>query len=267
MNDANNTADPPGGTTVDGFLGGTFALVQARRGAHRCGSDAILLAATVPTGASGRVVDLGSGPGAAGFAVACRGEAAVTLVDCDPESLALAAESCVLPENASFAKRIAMCRADVAGPSAPFVDAGLRAASVDRVIANPPYFSPAGHRTPPSAGRAQARMLSEAGLEPWIRRAAFLLRPSGMLHLILTTALVPDLLTVVQGRFGGVDLMPVHARADTTADRVLVRAIKGSRASLRFLPPIVMHEADGSYSARATEILRAGQEIAWLPRR
>lgn len=256
-----------GETSVDGFLDGAFVLVQARRGAHRCGSDAILLAATVPSGASGRVVDLGSGPGAAGFAVASRGEASVTLVDCDSESLAFAEDSLRRPENAAFAARVSICLADVDGPSAAFVAAGLGAESADRVIANPPFFSAAGHRAPPSAGRAQARVLTAAGLEPWIRRAAFLLRPAGALHLILPAALVPELLGATNGRFGAVDLLPVHARSEVPADRVLVRATKGSRGALRFLPPIVMHDADGSYSAQAQEILRAGAEIAWTSRR
>lgn len=253
-------------TTKDLFLGGGFALVQERRGAHRCGSDAILLAATVPNGVDGRVVDLGSGPGAAGFAVACRSAAEVVLVDCDEVSLTLAALSLDCPENKGFAERITTCLADVEGPLSAFTDAGLGPEDCERVIANPPFFEPGRHRVAGSEGRARARMLGENGLEPWIRRAAHLLRPTGTLHLVLPTALLPQLLTVASGRFGGIDILPVHARADAAAERMLVVATKGSRAPMRIVPGLVMHDGDGRYSAEANRILTDGAAIDWPSR-
>ncbi|MDQ0315856.1 tRNA1(Val) (adenine(37)-N6)-methyltransferase [Amorphus orientalis] len=253
-------------TTQDRFLDGAFVLMQRRRGAHRCGSDAILLAATVSGDAVGRTVDLGSGPGAAGFAVAVRTRSDVVLVDMDAESLALAAASLRLPENAGFANRIGVVQGDIEGPVAEFTELGLAAGSADRVIANPPFFEHGRHRAAPSDGRARARMLGEAGLSPWLKRAAHLLRPSGSLHLILPASLLAQALSLMEGRFGAVDILPVHARPNTPADRILVTAIKGSRAGLRIVPGLVMHEPDGRYSDAASRILRAGAAIDRPPR-
>ena len=258
-------AAPSVGTarTVDRFLGGTFALVQPARGAHRCGSDAILLAAMLPAATGGHVVDLGSGPGAAGFAVAARTGARVTLVDVDGQALAMAGESLELADNAGLARRIGVCEADVAGPGIAFEVAGLKAGTIDHVLANPPFFQLGKHRAALDADRARARMLGEDGLLPWIRRAASLLRSVGSLNLVLPTDLLPDAIAACAGRFGALDVMPLHPRAGMAADRVLVKAVKESRAAMRIVPGLVMHDADGAYSAAAARVLREGQALEW----
>src|SRR5690606_25555249 len=61
----------PDGLSHDAFHRGGFYLVQPLRG-HRAGSVAMMLAAAVPSGFSGRLADLGAGAGAAGLAVASR---------------------------------------------------------------------------------------------------------------------------------------------------------------------------------------------------
>lgn len=252
--------------TVDRFLDGAFALIQAARGAHRCGSDAILLAAMLPAGTAGHVVDLGAGPGAAGFSVACRTQARVSLVDVDAQALAFARDSLALPDNAGFAARIALCLADVGGPAAPFEVAGIASGAIDHVVANPPFFRPGLHRAAPSPDRARARMLGADGLAPWLRRAASLLRTGGTLNLILPTELLPQVLAGADGRFGALDVLPVHPHAARAADRILVRGVKASRAGLRIVPGLVMHDGDGAYSAAARGILRAGEAISWPAR-
>ncbi|MFZ0809915.1 MAG: methyltransferase, partial [Bradyrhizobium sp.] len=60
-----------GEVTEDAFLGGTLRLRQPKSG-HRAGHDAMLLAAATPARSGDRVVDFGSGVGAAGLAVAKR---------------------------------------------------------------------------------------------------------------------------------------------------------------------------------------------------
>src|ERR1700724_2480344 len=57
--------------TEDAFLGGQLRLRQPKSG-HRAGHDAMLLAAATPARSGDRVVDLGAGVGAAGFALARR---------------------------------------------------------------------------------------------------------------------------------------------------------------------------------------------------
>ena len=53
------------------FLGGKIRLQQSNSG-HRSGTDAVLLAATVPPSFAGTVIDAGSASGAVGLSVAAR---------------------------------------------------------------------------------------------------------------------------------------------------------------------------------------------------
>ncbi len=81
-------------TTDDAVLGGRLRLKQKKRG-HRVGHDAILLAAVTAAQPGDRVVEFGSGVGAAGLALAVRcPEVELTLVEIDPELAAIADREC-----------------------------------------------------------------------------------------------------------------------------------------------------------------------------
>ena len=56
--------------------------------------------------------------------------------------------------------------------------------------------------------------------------------------------------------FGGIAMRPVHPRADAAAVRILLRAVKGSRAPMRLLPGLVLNDAKGHPSPAAEAILR-----------
>jgi tRNA1(Val) A37 N6-methylase TrmN6 len=53
-----------------------------------------------------------------------------------------------------------------------------------------------------------------------------------------------------------VELLPLWPRAGVQAKRVLLRARKGARSPARVLPGLVLHEADGRFTAAAEAILR-----------
>jgi tRNA1(Val) A37 N6-methylase TrmN6 len=56
--------------------------------------------------------------------------------------------------------------------------------------------------------------------------------------------------------FGAVAVLPVHARPDAAAVRVLVRAVKSSRAPLALLPGLLLADAAGRPTAEAEAVLR-----------
>ena len=83
-------AEAAADTTLDAFYGGRLTLRQPRQG-HRSGTDAVLLAASVPRAFDGLLVDAGAGVGAAGLgvALACPG-ARVLLLENDAATVTLA---------------------------------------------------------------------------------------------------------------------------------------------------------------------------------
>lgn len=249
--------DGPQDTTLDLFLDGRLTLEQPARGRHRAGLDAVLLAAAVPDDATGRVIDLGAGVGTAGLAVAARVPGVrVVLVDRDPEVLRLARANAGRAENAAFGDRVAVVEVDLMG-RAPAREAVLPRESADRVICNPPFFAAGEVRASPDAARAQAHVFAGGTLDDWVRVAAATLVPKGVLTLIFKGDGLGDILAACTGRFGAVSIVPVHPRAGAAAHRLIVTAIKGSRARPAILPGLVLHPAEShAYLPEADAILR-----------
>lgn len=262
------TGDAAPATTRDAFLGGLVTVEQPAKGRHRAGLDAVYLAAALPDATTGHVVDLGAGVGTAGFCAAARlCDVTVTLVDNDALVLDLARNSLTDPLNAAFASRVQVLAADITARGTERHASGLTPGMADHVIMNPPYYPARQFRSSPADARAQAHMLDERGLEPWARTAADILREGGSLTMIFRADGLQEVLDVLQGRFGAIDIIPLRPRADAAATRILLRAIRASRAPLRLMPGFVLHEGDGSeFLPEAKAVMRDGKGLGVLPR-
>lgn len=233
--------------TQDAFHRGRFHLLQPKGRGHRAGMDAMLLASLVADERVCRIADLGAGAGAAGIAVAARLEnAEVTLYERSPEMAEFARRSLALPENAAFSARVSVCEADVTLRAKARVEAGLPDRYFHHVIMNPPY-NDAGDRRTPDALKAEAHAMTEGLFENWIRTASAIVVPGGQLSLISRPQSVADIIAACGGRFGGIEITLIHPRPGEDAVRMLVTAIKGSRARLSFRAPLIMHET-GSHA-------------------
>jgi tRNA1(Val) A37 N6-methylase TrmN6 len=239
--------------TDDAVLSGRLRLLQPR-GGHRFGHDAILLAAATPARCGERAVDLGTGVGAAGLAVAVRVEGArLTLVEIDPALAAIAAENAA---RNGLAGRVAALALDVGAPAAEFARAGLADATCDLVLMNPPFNDPGRHIASRDTRRQAAHELPRATLWRWVATAARLLRPGGVLTAIFRADGVFELIAPLGRDFGAIALMPVHPKPDRDAIRVLVGAVKGSCAPLSIRPALILAAPDGTPTPQAEAVLR-----------
>lgn len=244
--------------THDAFLGGRLTISQPANG-FRAGSDSVLLGASVPAGARS-VLDLGAGVGTAGLVAALWAEnAKVLLAERDDEALALANEN--IRSNA-LSQRIEAVGVDVT--AADRDKAGLLTNRFDVVIANPPYFS-AGKGTPAGgAARDAARHSPPDHLDLWVRSAVTACSPKGEAIFILPADRLGEALSAFDRRFGGVRVLPIAARPDADAGRIMVRGIKGSRAGLKLLSPLVLHgRAGNAFADRAADILLGRTKLDW----
>jgi tRNA1(Val) A37 N6-methylase TrmN6 len=239
--------------TDDSVLDGRLRLQQPRRG-HRVGHDAILLAAAVPAGAGELAVDLGAGVGSAGLALATRvAGVRIALVEIDLELAALADEN--IRRN-GFAERARSLTLDVMAPPATFAAAGLPPGSADHVLMNPPFNDPARHPVSPVAGRRLAHAAEMDGLDGWTETARRLLRHGGILTLIWRAEGLAQVLGSLGKHFGSIALRPIYSTATKPAIRVVLRAVKGSRAPLRIVPALLLQDGSGIPSGEAAAILR-----------
>ncbi len=242
----------------DAVLGGRLVLRQPLRG-HRVGHDAILLAAATSAHAGEHAVDLGAGVGGAGLALACRVDGlAMTLVEIDPALAALGRENA---ERNGLSERVRAVCLDVAAPAAAFAVAGLAAGCADRVLMNPPFNVLQQQNPSPDRNRRMAHAASHGTLRQWVRTAARLLRPAGVLTLIWRADGLGEVLAVLASGFGAVSLLPVHPKPDAPAIRVLARATKASRAPLALLPGFLLAGADGKPTAEVEAVLRGGATL------
>lgn len=252
---------------ADAFMGGRLRLRQPGRG-HRAGTDALLLAAAAPADFDDLVLDVGAGVGAAGLALAAlRRKARIGLVEIDPATAAFARQNLDLND---MAERGEVFEADVLAPPRRRA-AGLIDASAGLVISNPPFFDPRRARSSPDADRRRAHSAPddgeagasyEAWLAAWIAACLALARPGGGFILIHRPEALGAILNSLEGRAGAATVLPVHARADAPAIRILVRARKGSRAPLSIAPALVLHEG-AAFTPMAEAIHRGEALIAW----
>jgi tRNA1(Val) A37 N6-methylase TrmN6 len=153
--------------------------------------------------------------------------------------------------------------ADVLSPPAVRRAAGLAAGTAALVLTNPPFDAAGRVRASPDDARRRAHVMGAGDLDRWLRCALDLLAPRGTLLCIHRAAALPELLVALDRRFGAVAVRPVLPREGEAATRVLVKAVKGSRAPFTLLAPLVLHGADGHFTPVAEAIHRGTARLAW----
>jgi tRNA1(Val) A37 N6-methylase TrmN6 len=99
------------------------------------------------------------------------------------------------------------------------------------------------------------------GLAAWVRFFATFAASKGRFTLIHRAEALSELLVLLDGRFGNIAVFPLFPKEGEPATRIILQGRKGSRAALRLLPGLVLHEQDGSYTAKAEAVLRGGEAL------
>ena len=212
----------------------------------------MLLAASIPARAGERVLEGGTGAGAALLCLGWRVPGVGGLgVEADPALAALAADNLAANRLDGFAIR-----------AAP-LDATAAAEEFDHALANPPYHA-AGSTPSPDPRRRAAQRADPGGIADWIAALARRLRPGGTLTLALPAARLPEALAALPGSgCGGPAILPLWPRPGRDAKLVLLRAVRGGRAPCRLLPGLVLHGAGADYTPEADAILRDGAPLSF----
>ena len=242
----------PSGTAIsyDRLLDGRLDLAQPVQG-YRVAIDAVLLAAAVAARPGERVLDLGTGVGAAALCLAARlpGVAVVGL-EIQAELAVLAAAN--IAAN-GLGERVRVVTGDLRAPPPD-----LAPGSFDRVMANPPYLRAGAHTPSPDRSRAMANGEGGAGLADWIGAAARMLRPKGYLTLIHRADRLDEAISLLHKEFGALVLFPLWPRAGVAAKRVLLTARLGAASPARLAPGLALHGPGGGFTAEAEAVLRDG---------
>jgi tRNA1(Val) A37 N6-methylase TrmN6 len=183
----------------------------------------------------------------------------MTAVEIDPRLCALAGQNAA---RNGFAESFKVVNADVGWPAGKLRAAGLIREGYDQVIVNPPFHAEGAVRQTPDEAKAAAHVMRAGGLGGWMRFLATMAAPKGRVTLIHRPDSLGELLEHLEGRFGDIAVFPLFPKRGEPAVRIILQARKGSRAGLKLLQGLVLHEADGSYTDAAEAVLRGGEALA-----
>jgi tRNA1(Val) A37 N6-methylase TrmN6 len=238
--------------TSDTVLGGRVRYIQPRDGL-RVTTDPVLLAASIPVRAGERVLEGGTGAGAALLCLAARvpGISGVG-VDKDFSLIRLARTNAIENGWADLSFVVGDLTASPVGPA------------FDHAFANPPYHPVSG--TPsPSASRDTAKRSSFGFLPCWVQALAHPLRHRGTLTLLLPPSFLADALQAMRDRGVPAEcIFPVRSREGDPARLVIIQGRKNGRAPLVLTSGLTLHTEAGSYRSEVQAVLRDG---AGLPMR
>lgn len=233
------------------LLGGRVRHAQPADG-HRTGLEPVLLAAAIPARRGERVLEAGTGSGAALLCLAARIPGLTGLgIERDPAMAAVARAN--FAANGCDGLTVACADITEARPKGDF----------DHAFANPPWHDPSGTASP-APGREAARRAAPGLFDAWTAALAAPLRHRGTLSLVVAAAALPACLVALDSAgCGSPAVLPLWPKAGREAKLVLLRAIKGGRGPCRLLPGLVLHRDTGGFTPAADAILRDGAALVF----
>ncbi len=238
--------------TTDDFLGGKIKLRQPVDG-YRATSDAVLLAAAVSARGRARILDVGCGSGAVALCVAARcPDALITGIELQSEMAALAQEN--VRFNA-LEKRLTIVQSDIRAKKIESVPTGC----FDWVVSNPPFILE--NQPSPDKVRDVAHREADCLLSEWIFNCLRYVNARGYFALINRADRLPELLSLLYGKLGGIRIVPIWTKEGEPAKRVVLVGRKGAKSPAVLEKGIVLTDKNGVKTAEAEEIMRYGKGI------
>nr|QIM10271.1 methyltransferase [uncultured Alphaproteobacteria bacterium] len=236
--------------TNDYLLDKQIKIFQPLDG-YRASSDAVMLSSMVQRVKIGeRILDLGSGTGAISLCLAHRfPQAEITGFEIQPELEKLSN----LSAEANGFVNLRFVNCDIRQPQTKWFG------QYHHVITNPPYS--ANDMPSPNAGKACAHNFQNFNLTAWLNIALKCLTPQGRIYTVNRTEAIDEILAAFYGRAGAITIIPLYSKSGQDAKRVLISARKNDHSPSRILQGLTIHNDDGTYTAAAQKILRAGKSM------
>ncbi|MDD9876868.1 MAG: methyltransferase [Magnetovibrio sp.] len=239
--------------TASELLGGRVQCLQPARG-YRTAIDPVFLAAAVPARPGDRALDVGTGSGAAAFCLAARVPGVrVSGLELQPALADLARTGAAA--NA-FAVPVEIVAGDILDPPP-----GCPPGGFDHVMANPPYMR-AGEGNPPAEPAARvATIEGRARLADWLDFCFQRACAGGTVTVVHRAERAAEIGALMAAAGAGYRVLPLLPKSGRAAKRVLVQARKGVAGDAVTLPGLVLHAADGAYTAAADAVLRDADDL------
>lgn len=235
-------------TTVDDFLGGLIKLRQPKIG-YRATSDAVMVAAAVPAKEGETILDVGCASGIVGLCIGARvPNLSITGVEIQPELVELACQNAALN-----GQNLMVIEADISKKVPE-----LHGIQFHHVVTNPPFYTETPARQSRQVEMAYKQVVP---LKKWIDFCLRHLRAKGTFTIIHRSESVPEILSLLNGRLGGIRLIPIWPKPGVNPKRVIIQGIMNSKKPFEIHSGFVMHHHDDTRTDEAECIMREGVSL------
>lgn len=223
-------------------------MIIQKKNSFKFGIDAVLVANFAKAKKGDVIVDFGSGTGVIPLIASAKTKAErVVAFEIQKDMVEMSRRSV---EMNKLGSRIEILHEDI--KNAPLI---LGKASVDVVISNPPYFKRSGAIVNPNDYKAISRHEVLVDLETICSSASQILKPGGSLYMIHR----PDRLADIVYHLRNSRLEPkiirfVQPRIGAAPNLLLIKAVRGGNAELRFENPLIVYNEDGSFTDELKQI-------------
>lgn len=211
------------------LMNGRVQLLQSENGL-RASMDSVLLSSILNAKTGQSFLDMGCGTGAVGL---CSYERLRVLnlklhgLDIQSQMIDIAKDNAKLNHINDAQYHVG----DVNDKSQ------FNAETFDHIIMNPPYYNEGERLSSPDPAREKAY---SGDLDIWIASALHWVKQGGSINMIHRADALDSILTLIKGKFGAIEIWPVHSKPDQPAIRVLVRAIRNRKTPMTIHPPIML---------------------------
>lgn len=232
---------------VDDLQIGGFKLIQDTRG-FCFGVDAVLLSDFAKVKKGQRVVDFCTGSGVIPILIAAKTQAkSIIGIEIQPD-IANTAQRSVILNN--LEERINIIQGDIKDAASL-----LGHDACEAITCNPPYMHDGGGLINPNDMKAISRHELLCTLEDVCASAAKLLCYGGILYMVHRSDRLTDIINICKShKLEPKSLRLVYPKPNKNANLLLIAAAYGGRAQLKVLPPLYIHNTDGSYTDEINRI-------------
>ena len=218
---------------------GVITISQPKKG-HRFTLDSILLADFCRIKSRERVLEPGSGTGIISLLLARKyPRSLIYPVEIQDDLYGLCEEN----RKSNNLENVTGVHCDLRR-----LDQSISPDGIDVIVTNPPYTKEGTGKKSPLLERRIARQDLLGKLEFWLDLQKFL-KQGGRYNLVLPASRSAELFSLMrERRLEPKRIRYVHPKEHKPASLVLVEAVKAAGPGLIALPPLFVHEPDGSYT-------------------
>lgn len=235
------------GERVDDLQLGGLRIIQNPDG-FCFGIDAVLVSNFCEIRRGDTVVDLGTGTGVIPLLIAGKSRAEQITGFEIQETVSDMARRSVTLNGLDHRIRIV-------GDSFLNTDAHIRPGSVQVVVSNPPYVARGAGIHNQGSLKTGSRHEVHCTFEDVAAAAGRLLQQGGRFYLVHRPDRLADVIAACRGnRLEPKTIRFVQPKPDTAPNLFLLKCVKGGGAELRFMPPLVVYNPDGTYREEIYDI-------------